>query len=265
VHTNDPDQALEAGSRAGQVRDGRVADLRDQMMGCLTGQARAVRLAEEVCALVAVAEGDGLARTFRSLGAAVVRGSPGRNPSVGELAATIAACSADAVVVLPNQPNVAPLAELAAAQTSKDVRVVPVASIPAGFSAATAFNPLATLQENEKVMEEAARACRSGEIVRADREAETPAGRVERGQWLGIADGEVVAVGAEPAAVATELVRGLAPALETAEVLTLVVGADAGDAEARSVETEVRRAFPTLELEVVEGGQPGRPFLIGVE
>ena len=263
VHTNDPDRALEAGSRAGEVRDVRVASLRDQMTGCLTSQARAVRLAEEVCSLVAVAEGDGLSRTFRSLGAAVVRGSPGRNPSVDDLAATIAACSTDAVVVLPNQPNVAPLAELAAAQTSKDVRVVPVASIPAGLSAATVFNPLATLQENAKVMEEAARACRSGEILRAGREAETPAGGVGGGQWLGIADGEVVAAGAEPAAVATELVRGLAP--ETAEVLTIVVGADAEAADVRSVEAEVRRTFPSLELEIVEGDQPEHPFLIGVE
>jgi len=60
-----------------------------------------------------------------------------------------------------------------------------------------------------------------------------------------------------------DTVRRLAS--ESAEVLTLVVGRDADERARASIEEALRRSFPDLELEVVDGGQPGHPFLIGVE
>src|SRR5207245_1071801 len=45
VHTNEPRQAVEAGSRAGRTRDVRIADLTDAVTACMAGQARAVRVA----------------------------------------------------------------------------------------------------------------------------------------------------------------------------------------------------------------------------
>src|SRR2546428_655599 len=91
VHTNEPGQAVAAGSRAGHTRNVQIADLEDGATGCLGGQARAVRVGEQVCALVAVAEGDGISRTFRSLGAVVLDGGPGHNPSVADLVGAIEA------------------------------------------------------------------------------------------------------------------------------------------------------------------------------
>jgi hypothetical protein len=263
VHTNEPRRAVDAGSRAGRTRNVRIADLRDAVTACMAGQARAVRVAEQVCAMVAVAEGEGLDRTFRSLGAVVVAGGPGNNPSVADLVAGLEAAPAEGVVVLANHPNIGPAAERAAGLSTKEARVILTASLPAGLTAAAAFNPLATLSDNAKAMEEAAAACRSGELAVAERDADTDAGPVKRGDWFGLAEGEVVAAGGGVGPVAREVVRRLAS--DTAEVITLVVGADAGSDDRRSVEEVVRDSFPALQVDVVDGGQPRHPFLIGVE
>jgi dihydroxyacetone kinase-like predicted kinase len=60
-----------------------------------------------------------------------------------------------------------------------------------------------------------------------------------------------------------EVVRHLAR--EGSEVVTLVVGAAAGAEERSQVELAIHEAFPGLEVEIVDGGQPRYPFLIGVE
>ena len=263
VHTNEPDEAVSAGRRAGNVRDLRITDLRDQATGCVVGQARAVQVAKQACGLVAVAEGAGLTRTFRSLGAVVVPGGPGRNPSVAELLRAIETAPSDVVVVLPNHPNIGPAAERAVHEGAKQGRVIASSSPVVGLSAAATFNPLATLEDNAKAMEDAVAACRSGEVAQAGRDAETPAGPLHRADWLALADGDLIAAGRTVGPVAAGLVRRLAS--DGAEVVTVVVGADASPEDRRSVEDAVRRALPSLQLELVDGGQPRYPFLIGVE
>ena len=263
VHTNEPDGAVEAGDRAGRTREVRVSSLRERVAACLAGTARGVRLGEQTCAVVLVAEGDGLVRTFASLGADVVPGGPGHNPSVADILAAIEAAPADAVLVLPNHPNVQAAAERAAGQSAKDVRVVPARSIPAGLAAATVFNPVGSLDDNAEEMAAAAAACRSGEVARAERGASTPAGPVRAGEWLGLAEGHVVTAGTSPAECATAVAGELAT--PTSEVLTLVVGDGVERPEGAAVAEALSLAFAALRVEVIDGGQPRYPFLIGVE
>jgi DAK2 domain fusion protein YloV len=265
VHTNEPDRAVDAGREAGGVRDVQVVDLEDQVADqCVAGQARAVRVAEhQATAMVAVADGDGLARIFRSLGAVVVTGGPGRNPSVGDLIEAVEAAPSPAVVLLPNHRNVLPAAERAAGAAGKDVRVVPTRSIPAGLASAAAFNPMAPPEQNEEDMVEAAAATVTIEVTRAVRDAETPKGAVRTGDWLGLANGEVEAIGGQPSGVASRLVAALRD--DDHEVLTLVVGAEPSEREAAGVEEAVRAAARGLRVEVHRGGQPHYAYLIGLE
>lgn len=277
VHTNAPDRVLESARRAGDPREVSVVSLAEQVAGCANGGAREVQIPPRACALVAVAQGHGLANAFCSLGADVVEGGPGNNPSVGDLLAALEGVSAGALVLLPNHPNIVPAAERAAQASSKDVRVVPSRSIPAGLAAATAFDPAVGASANEKAACEAVSRTRSGDVVRAVRDADTPVGRVEAGDWLGTAEGRpVVHVRAdEPGAAGragTLVVRTLlGPASgrlatpEDAEVLTLVVGAGPADEEVDAVVAALRAGVPQLRVDVVRGGQPTHPYLIGVE
>lgn len=263
LHTDHPRTAVELAEAVGQPRDVSVADLREQVDRCLAGQARAVRVGErQQCALVAVAEGEGLGRVFGSLGALVVTGGPGNNPSVGELLAAVEAAPADAVVLLPNHPNVLPAARACAQASRKEVLVVPALSVPAGLSAAAAFSPFLSAAATARAMEEAAARVRAGEVTRAERDARTPAGPVARGDWMGMVEGEAVYVGPSVVEAALDVVRRLAD--EDSEVVTVLVGSGLTDDERRQVE-EALRALGSLEVEVVEGGQPRYPILLGVE
>jgi dihydroxyacetone kinase-like predicted kinase len=140
---------------------------------------------------------------------------------------------------------------------------VPTRSVPAALAAATAFNPGRSLEENAGAMREGAARAGGGELVEAIRDADTPAGPVRRGQWLGLVDGEVVAVSGAAAEGAEALVEKLSG--WDSEVVTLVVGAGVAEEDGHSVEESLRRSFPGLEIEVLDGDQPVFPFIIGVE
>jgi dihydroxyacetone kinase-like predicted kinase len=199
--------------------------------------------------MVAVVEGDGLVGVFGSLGAVVVT-------SVSELASAIDLAPAGAVVLLPNHPGFATAAGIAAAESSKEAIVVGSRSMPAGIAAAAAFNPNSSLLVNSAAMEAALRLCRSGELVRTS--------EADGGYWLGMVDGEPVSSATTVIEAAAEVVRRLQPT-QGAELVTIVVGKDALPGDRERVQDGLRRRFPSLRLEIVDGGQPGSPYLIGVE
>ena len=80
---------------------------------------------------------------------------------------------------------------------------------------------------------------------------------------MGVGDGEVVAISGAAAEGAVALVEKLSG--RDAEVVTLVVGAGVAEKDRHSVEESLRRSFPGLEIEVLDGDQPVFPFIIGVE
>lgn len=261
VHTADPGRAVEVGVEAGRPREISIVDLDRQVEGCRADEARGVRLAGPAIAVVAVADGDGIAAAFRSLGAVVVRGGPGDNPSVADLLDGIEQAGGDAVVVLPNHRNVVGAAERAAEESGRDVRIVATTSVPAGLSAATAYTATDSLDDNVDAMTEAAAAVAAGAVVTAERDATTPCGPVRRGQWLATVDGGVVAVADAARDASVALVERLQR--PGAELVTLFAGGDVADAG--DVAAALREAFPSLDVQVVPGGQPREPYLIGVE
>jgi DAK2 domain fusion protein YloV len=274
VHTDDAGAAIELAITAGRPRSIRVTSLDAQVMDlCVAGQARGVRVAEPASedeasrtgagtAVVAVAPGQGVAELFRSLGAVVIPGGGGRNPSVGDLLEGVAAAGAAEVVLLPNHPDVRAAAEGAAAEAGVPVRVVATSSVPEGLAAATAVVPDDGIDANVRRAAEAARAVASGEVVRAARDAETPLGSVRVGAYLGLVDGDVVAVGDDPSEVAVAVAGRLRR--DRHEVATLISG-EAVEAEVADLATEgVRAALDGIEVETHPGGQPSA-FLIGLE
>ncbi|HEX2031948.1 MAG TPA: DAK2 domain-containing protein [Actinomycetota bacterium] len=274
VHTDEAGAAVERGIDAGRPRDIRITSLDEQVEACLADEARAVRAGErepeghgpaerQRTALVATAPGEGVARLLRSLGAVVVSGGPGRNPSVGELAEAIAGAPSDDVVVLPNHRNIVPAAERAAGEAAKRVAVVPTRSVAEGLAAAAAFDAEAAAEDNERQAREAADAVVAAEVAAAVRDAETPAGPVREGQFLGVVDGDVRAVGDDPVAVAVETVRPLVR--DEHELLTLLVGEGVSEGDGRRAAEALGAAHRGLEVEVHRGDQPHYPFLIGLE
>jgi dihydroxyacetone kinase-like predicted kinase len=258
VHTDDPDPVIGAGERAGLLRDVSVVSLAHQVEACLAGQARAVRVAEET-SLVALADGDGVVRALESLGALVMRADSGIKPSVERLLGAIDTVPADSVIVLPNHPNAVATAERAAVESVKHVVVVPTRSIAAGLSAAAAFNPVVDAEENLRTLKEVLAASRSGEVYRSEGDGGMSSGT---GDWIGVADEEVVYMGPSIEEAAIAVTGRLVD--RDAELLTLIIGA-ARPPDEQAVGDAIGRTHPDLRIEVLAGRQQRQAFLIGVE
>ena len=257
VHTDEPGHALDLATAVGEVEEIDIKNMHVQTAD------RTQRLERQVgvTAVVAVCLGAGNRRLFESLGALCVEGGETMNPSTADIASEIEALDESQVVVLPNSKNVVLAAEAAAQALDKDVRVVPTHTLQAGLSALVAFDPEQPLDQNAEAMEEAAKAVRSGGVARASRSTRIGGLEVEEGQFLGLVEGEPVTAGPVLDPVAREVAERLLDG--SAEVLTILLGEEA--IEADSLAEALRGAYPGLEIEVHEGGQPHYPLLFGAE
>ena len=178
VHTDEPEDALAGrarGRRRRRIARVEIGDMhsqaaeRERWLAQLHAAAQAPHAAT---GLVAVAQGAGNRDILRSEGATVViEGGQTMNPSVGQILEAITAANAEHVIVLPNNPNVRLAAENAASESTKDVRVVPTASVPEGIAAAFAFDAGADVDANEAAIQEALAPVVAAEVTVASRDA----------------------------------------------------------------------------------------------
>jgi dihydroxyacetone kinase-like predicted kinase len=183
------------------------------------------------------------------------------NPSTAELVDAVAAADGDEVILLPNNSNVILSAEQAAELADKPVTVVRTDSIPAGLAAMVSFLPERSAAENAAEMAEVLESLVTGEVTLASRDAELNGIAVREGGWLGLADGEAVAVGDAFDEVAEQVTEALLA--EPRMLLTLLTGADAPELD--GLLQRIRARHPDLELEVQAGGQPHYPLLLSAE
>jgi DAK2 domain fusion protein YloV len=271
VHTDDIGAAIEAGIEAGRPSDIRVTDLHEQVegreeedwvLGHVDGAAEP--LEPVTTAVVAVAVGSGLERLFGSLGVQhIVAGGQSMNPSTAQILDAVQRCAADGVIVLPNNKNIVPVARQVPDLADRPVEVVPTTAVVEALAAMVAYDAGAPIAENAAAMDEAASRVRAGEVTQAVRDSVAECGPIAAGDWIAITrDGvRIAAKSAAEAAIALLdlLIDG------DAELVTVVVGADADATETERIAEHVELAHPDVEIEVHVGEQPLYPYLVGVE
>jgi dihydroxyacetone kinase-like predicted kinase len=273
VHTNDIGAAVEAGIDAGRPHQIRITDLMEQVE-----EERWVREAEVVAdlnaaaeswspvttAVVAVGVGDGVRRLLTSLGVQrVVAGGQSMNPSTAQILEAVEGCSADSVVVLPNNKNIVAVAKQVDALSTKRVAVVATTSVPEGLAALVEYDPNADLDENEATMSSAREHVRTGEVTQAVRDAVADGTKVREGDWIAVSRDGVVATTGSPADAVCALLGKLVD--DSSEIVTVLIGSDAPAHETERIREHLEVKFPHLEVEFHHGGQPLYPYLVGVE
>ena len=269
VHVNDVGAAIEAGVEAGRPFRITVTHFADQVRAdqhtpdpVADGGVR--RTGRTV---VAVVPGDGIAALFRRAGAAVVAGGPTANPSTQEVLDAILATGAGQVVVLPNDPNVRAVAQAAASQAIElagvEVVVVPTRSVLQGLVALSVADPDEALAADVVAMTSAADGTRWAEITTAVRASETMAGPCRAGDALGLVAGAVVLVGTDVEQAARDVLATLLA--EGGELVTVVLGEPAAAGAGERLAAYLRAEHPAVEVQLLDGGQPHYPFLLGVE
>ncbi len=270
IHTDHIGPAIEAAVEVGRPYDIRVTDLHDEVEA---REHERPELAPEVgdaqVGVVAVAAGEGLARIFRSLGAqAVVAGGQSMNPSTLDLLDAVEHVPAEAVVVLPNNKNIVPVARQVADLTSKPVVVVATRSVPEGLAAMFGYDPTFTgvdpaeaAEETAAAMREAAADVHCGEVTRAVRDATVEGLSISAGNYLAMVDGSIVGTGGTAEdALAVVVDRMVGPSTER---LTLYLGAGTDRAAAEAALGSFD--LGDVDVEVVDGGQPLYPYLVAAE
>ncbi|MFF9456648.1 DAK2 domain-containing protein [Streptomyces flaveolus] len=264
VHVDDAGAAVEAGVEAGRPYRIRITHFG---LGDVhtTGTERPPRERAQR-AVVAVVPGEGLAGLYAEAGATAVLARPGEAPASGELVQAVRRAHAREVVLLPNDAELRHTAAAAAEQARTEgirVALIPTRSAVQGIAALAVHEPERRFDEDVVAMTSAAGATRYAEVTVAEHRSWTTAGICQAGDVLGLIDGDVAVIGADVATVAgTVLDRMLAAG---GELVTLVLGDDAPEPLAETLEARVREAYLAVDTVVYRGGRQGALLLIGVE
>ena len=277
VHNLRPDEVLAYGISLGDIRAVTVENLDQQSAERATGHAAFNQLADGPLAvsqrpaasslgrgtsIVAVAAGTGLGDILRSAGASqIVHGGQTENPSAAEIASAIAHAGTEFVVVLPNNSNIVLAARQAADLSAAQVVVIPTRNAAEGIAALLSWDPSLSLEELVPRMEAARVSARTFRVVEAVRDAVVRGVSVKAGQIMALdpVDG-IIATGSTDV---ESIVAALAG--QSAELITLYVGADVSEEQAAEFVSAARGAIAGVEVDLQRGGQPIERVLVSLE
>lgn len=262
IHTEEPETLLGLVARHGRMVQTKIEDMSEQHSEILASADLSAELAQ-TSGIVAVADGYGLVKAFRALGARVAGGGQTRNPSVEDLADAVRSVPAAEVVILPNNPNIILAAErVAAIVTDRVVRVLPTRTYGQGLAALLSFDPAASLDDSWQDMEEAAAATLTFEVTEATRTATVDGLDVRSGDSLGMVDGTIRTTADSASEALLELVREHGA---DGELATLFHNASVGNEAAEELLRQISEAAPELELERHSGAPEAYSFVMIVE
>ncbi len=254
IHTEEPEKLLAAVAHFGRMVRSKVEDMSEQHSEILA-DLDAAHVESPMTAAVAVANGYGVTKAFRSLGVRVVGGGQTDNPSVEDIADAVRSVGAHGVIIMPNNKNVIMAAErVAELVPDKDVRVLPTTSLGQGLSAAVLFQETGDMDSLYSEMDAAAKSALTLEVTRASRDAEIDGVKVQEGNAIGLADGKLVVSAPDFDACLLALLEGRA---EGYEIATLFYSVEITPEQVQEVVRRAAELYPDLEVEV----HPGAPDL----
>jgi uncharacterized protein len=268
IHSEEPGNVLSYGHQYGSLIKIKIENMREQHIS-IVGESRPVEKAEtpkkEVdFAIVTVAMGEGVAELFRSIGATVViEGGQTMNPSTEDIVKAVEEVNAKKVIIMPNNKNIIMAAEQAAEVLSQEVAVVPTKTVPQGMSALLAFNPGASVSENQAGMSEAAKQVKSGQVTFAVRDTSIDGITISKDDFMGIDEGKIVIAEKDLKKAATGLLEQMLD--EDSEILTIIYGEDVSEEDVEALQEYIEQKYGEVEVEVHNGKQPLYSYIFSVE
>jgi len=261
LHTQDPGSALSYAGRFGRLAGVKVEDMEAQVEARAPKKPQKSRPAN--LGVVVASRGEGNRALFEGMGAVVVEGGQGENPSAADLARAVEQTAAAKVVLLPNNKNIVPTAEQVGELVDAEIHVVPTKSIAAGLVAMVGYDAEGEPEEVAGEMREISDSLRVAEVTRAVRDARVGDRDVAEGAFIGFLDGELVAVEKGVRRVALALAEEIVG--DGADLLTLLRGEDLDEADLEAIVGAVRGLDDAVEVEVRDGGQPLYPLQMVAE
>ena len=265
VHTNRPGHALELAQKHGEFVTLKIENMRQQHSSLKSGAKEEVSAPKKHFALVAVCFGSGITQTFKDLGVDyVIEGGQTMNPSTEAFVEACKAVNAENIIIIPNNSNVV-MAAKQAAQLISDakVEVLKAKTISQGYASLMTYDPEADMETNLEAMKQAVANVKTGEITYSIRDTEIGGVKITSGDFMGIADGEIV--------ISTKSIddalKGLLNSIidEESQIVTFFCGKDVTAEAMESLEELCQEINPNVEIEILEGNQDIYSYIICVE
>ncbi|PPA72092.1 DAK2 domain-containing protein [Jeotgalibacillus proteolyticus] len=269
IHTEQPGDALAHGQRYGSLIKIKIENMREQHTEIVGSEHRVpdkvqTPAEKKPYAIITVSMGDGIAELFKSIGATnVIEGGQTMNPSTEDIVKAIEEANAEKVIILPNNKNIIMAAEQAAEVVDLEAIVVPSKTVPQGMSAILAFNPTTDLADNFDGMKNALEHVKTGQITFAVRDTSIDGITIEKDDHMGISEGKIVVSDKNRLHAAKKLLSEMLD--DEAEILTILFGEDAPEAEVSEIREFIEAEFSDIEVEVHNGKQPLYSYIFAIE
>jgi DAK2 domain fusion protein YloV len=263
VHTNQPNKALGFALQLGELYNIKIENMLEQNRS-MKKQLEQNNQDLKEFGMVAIAPGKGIGELFKDLTVdQLVEGGQTMNPSASDIATAVDRVLAKTVFVLPNNKNIILAAEQAKGLTSKNLIVVPSRTVPEGVSAALAFNPEASAEENLEAMSAAVTNVKSGAVTYAVRDTHIDGFDLTTGEIIGLDDKQILSKGV----LVGQTTESLIEKMMTDSVVNIVLfyGMEVREEEANALVERLAKKYPNCEVTAINGGQPVYYYLISLE
>lgn len=262
VHTNAPGKALQYALRFGELSKIKIENMREQHTELMDGVHSSVEKKE--MAVVTVAAGEGISNIFKEfLVDEIVSGGQTMNPSAETISKAIDRAPSDNVFVFPNNKNIILAAEQAAEFSDKNVVVIPSRSFPQGITGVLAYNPDLGFDENKERMQSAIATVKTGQVTSAVRASTVSGKNIQKGEVIGIQDGEITCHNADMSETCNELIDGMVT--DDDSIITIFYGEDIKKEDAEALAEKIEDKYEDFDIELQYGGQPVYYYIFAVE
>ena len=260
VHTNKPGVALTKALELGELDRLKIENMLEQNRALM----KKYEAEKKEMGMLAVSAGDGLSSIFKDLTVdAVIDGGQYMNPSADDIASAAQRINADNVFVFPNNKNIILAAEQAKSLVqNKTIHVIPTKNIPEGFSAALAFNPELSVDENKANMIHALDTVTVGQVTYSVRNTKLYGFELKVGDIMGLDNKKILSQGKDVSEVTLDLIEKLR---DGEEIVTLYYGQDVKEEDAEALREKIEEKYPDCDVDIHYGGQPIYYYYIALE
>ena len=208
-------------------------------------------------AIVAVADGDGIADLFKELGVTeIARGGQSNNVSVQGLTDSCKAAGTKDIIILPNNKNIIMTAEKVR-EVMKDVkiRIIPTKSMAEGYLALSLVNSNASAQELEVSMIQALQGVHTGLIAKADKTGVYNGISVTAGDFIGVLDDDIITCASSDLKACLEAFLPTVPDAASCKSVHIFTGNAEDKAISDGLEDQIKTCCPGAEIFSCVGGQ----------
>lgn len=278
IHTNNPDRVLGCSLKWGELSNIKIDNMKIQHKELINeSYDKELEKSEDIeevleedvindgnISVIAVSQGEGLNKIFKSIGADIIEGGQSMNPSTENILSVVEKKACKDIIILPNNKNIILTAEQVKTLSKKNIHVIPTKTIPQGITALLSFSPDLSIGENISKMTQSIENVVSGEVTYAVRDTKWNGTHIKEGDILGIKDGELLIVEKNKEQVMMKLIELMTEEKQDG-IITIYYGKDENTSSIQNIIARIQEKYQGFDVEYYLGGQSLYYYLVSVE